>query len=54
MYTKYWLTAYVLSMSRKSVDRLTDRLDMTIVVDWDVKQQIKQTNIHGVINHFST
>ena len=23
---------------------LTDRLDMTIVVDWDVKPQIKQTN----------
>ena len=24
--------------------RLTDRLDMTIVVDWDVKPQVKQTN----------
>ena len=24
--------------------RLTDRLDMTIFVDWDVKPQIKQTN----------
>ena len=32
-----------LSLTRKSVDRLTDRLDMTIVVDWDVKQQNKQT-----------
>ena len=25
------------------VVRLTDSLDMTIVVDWDVKSQIKQT-----------
>ena len=25
-----------------SVVRLTDRLDMTKVVDWDVKSQIKQ------------
>ena len=25
-----------------SVVRLTDRLDMTKVVDWDVKPQIKQ------------
>ena len=25
--------------------RLTDRLDMTIVVDWDVKPQNKQTVI---------
>ena len=23
---------------------LTDRLDMTIVVDWNVKPQVKQTN----------
>ena len=28
-----------LSLPRKGVVRLTDRLDMTIVVDWDVKQQ---------------
>ena len=28
--------------ARKSVVRLTDRLDITIVVDWDVKQQNKQ------------
>ena len=27
--------------------RLTDRLDMTIVVDWDVKPQIKQTSSLG-------
>ena len=31
------------SLSRNSVVRLTDRLDMIIVVDWDVKTQIKQT-----------
>ena len=24
--------------------RLTDRLDMTIAVDWDITLQIKQTN----------
>ena len=29
--------------------RLTDRLDMTIGVDWDVKTQIKQTNKNEVI-----
>ena len=27
----------------KSVVRLTDCLDMTVVVDWDVKPQNKQT-----------
>ena len=32
------------SLPSNSVVRLTDRLDMTIVVDWDVKPQIKQTN----------
>ena len=31
------------SLPSNSVGRLTDRLDMTIVVDWDVKPQIKQT-----------
>ena len=45
IFTKNWLTAYVyISLHRKSVVRLTDRLDMTIVVDWDVKPQMKQTN----------
>ena len=29
------------SLYRNSVVRLTDRLDMTIVVAWDVKSQIK-------------
>ena len=31
------------SLPRNSVVRLTDPLNMTIVVDWDVKPQIKQT-----------
>ena len=35
-----------LSLRSKSLVRLTDRLDMTIVVDWDVKWQNKQTNPH--------
>ena len=39
MCTKYWLT-----LRSKPAQRLTDRLDMTIVVDWDVTQQNKQTN----------
>ena len=35
------------SLPRNSVVRLTDRLNMTVVVDWDVKPQIKQnTNLH--------
>ena len=31
-----------LSLPRESVVRLTDSLDITIVVDWDVKPQINQ------------
>ena len=31
------------SLPRNSVVSLTDLLDMTIIVDWDVKPQIKQT-----------
>ena len=30
--------------------RLNGRLDMTIAVDWDVKQQTKQKQIHGPQN----
>ena len=39
MFTKYVLilNSLCLSLPRKTVDRLTDRLDMTIVVDCDVK-----------------
>ena len=35
--TKYWLTAKSKLAQEKSVVRLTDCLDMTIAVDWDVK-----------------
>ena len=41
MCTKYWLTAYT-SLPRKSEVRLTDCPDMTIAVDWGVKNQPKQ------------
>ena len=41
MCTMYWLTACKLA-HEKSVVRLTDRLDMTIAVDWDVKPQTNQ------------
>ena len=34
-----------LSLSRESAVGLTDRFDMTIVVDWDVKRQIKQNKL---------
>ena len=36
------------SLPRNSVVRLTDRLGMTIVVDWDVKPQIVQNKIWTV------
>ena len=42
--TNYWLTACS-SLPRKIVVRLTDRPAMTTVIDWDVKQQNKQTKI---------
>ena len=38
MYIKYWLTA-----KSKFAVRLTDHLNMTMFVDWDVKPQTKQT-----------
>ena len=37
------LSFYLGSLPRNSVFRLTDRLDMTIVAEWDVKPQIKLT-----------
>ena len=39
MCNKYWLIA------GKSIIRFTNHLDMTITVDWDVKQQIKPNNL---------
>ena len=46
----YWLTAYRKPAQEQcAVVRLTDHLDMTIVVDWDVKPQIKQININIIL-----
>ena len=44
MCTKYWLTAYLggVSPSRKSVDRLTDRPNMTVDVYRGRKTRIQQ------------
>ena len=42
----YWqkvLVNHLESLPRNSVVRLTDHLDMTVVVDWDIKPQFKQT-----------
>ena len=36
------LVTHLGSLPRNSVVRLTDRLNMTTVVDWDMKPQIKQ------------
>ena len=38
--TSIWIPS--LSLLRKSVVRLTDRLDMTMAVDWDIKQHIPE------------
>ena len=47
----YWrkdVHLVLVSLPRNSVVRLTDRLDMTIVVEWDVKPQMKQNkNLNG-------
>ena len=37
--TKYWLTTQSQACPGKGVIRLIDCLDMTIAVDWDIKQQ---------------
>ena len=37
MCTNYWLTAYLKLAHQKSMVRLTDCINMTIAVDWDVK-----------------
>ena len=39
---KVWLGELTEACPGKSVVRLTDSLDMTIAVDWDVKPQTKQ------------
>ena len=38
--TRYWLTALVYTCTGKVLLGKTDRLDITLVVDWDVKPQI--------------
>ena len=46
MFTEYWLSALNLSLSllrKKSVVRLTDRLNMTIAVDRDVTPQTNRS-----------
>ena len=40
---KYWITACSQACAGKSVVRQTDHVCMTIAVDWDAKQQTKQT-----------
>ena len=39
------VNCFGISLPRKSVDRLTDRLDMTIVVYWGIKQHSNKQNI---------
>ena len=48
MCTKYWLTVYE-SLPRKSLVRLTDHLNMTKAVDWEVKAQTKPNKISQLI-----
>ena len=43
MYTEYWLTTQSKLSQEKKLIQLTDRLNMTTAVDWDVKPQTKQT-----------
>ena len=40
---KVLVNGFVKLTHDKRVVRLTDRLDMTIDVDWDIKQQTKQS-----------
>ena len=47
MCTKYWLTLSQ-ACPEKSVVGLTNHLDMTIAVDWDVKPQTKQKTKHDI------
>ena len=42
MCTEYWLIAWS-KLAEESVGKLSDRPNMTIAVDWDVKSQTKQT-----------
>ena len=42
-----------LCLPRKSVVRFTDHLDMTTVVDWDVKQQNRRTDFSEIKELFN-
>ena len=44
-----WINCLGLSLPRKSVVRLTDRLDMTIAVEWDVKPQKQQQQHQSIL-----
>ena len=48
----YWRKDVHLVLVNRSVDRLTDRSDMTIVADWDIKEHSnKQAEaFHIVVN----
>ena len=45
MCAEYKLTAQSKHAKEKSLVRFTDRLDMTIAVDWEMKPQTNQTSI---------
>ena len=46
------INRFVLSLPRNIVVRLTDHLDMIIVVDWDVKQHSNKQAIFFIDSHF--
>ena len=48
---KYWLAALSSLPRKKSVDRLTDCLDMTIPVDWDINH--KPNKSEGIVHIFN-
>ena len=50
MCTEYWLTALSQLGQDKSMVRLTDHLNMTIIVDWDVILQTDQNHHHDVLD----
>ena len=42
------VNSFVFSLPRKSAVRSTDRLDLTIAIDWDIKSQTKQKSDLGL------
>ena len=47
MCNEYWLTALSKLTKEKSMVMLTDHLNMTIAVDWDVRPQPNKLIPHG-------